>query len=108
MNSLAWSQVGGHSVIPKSVHTSRIQENFKEVELQDDEFAAIEAIGQQPRRYNIPWIASMLYATIASVSGVTMKIFTNPAIHTDKPRWPIDVFGDPAEKEAPHKVILGA
>ncbi|GAD99583.1 aldehyde reductase (AKR1), putative [Paecilomyces variotii No. 5] len=80
---LAWSQVGGHSVIPKSVTPSRIRENFKEIELQDDEFATIEEIGKQPRRYNIPYVAN-------------------------KPRWPIDVFGEPEEKEAPHKVVLGA
>ncbi|KAJ9191461.1 hypothetical protein DTO164E3_6428 [Paecilomyces variotii] len=80
---LAWSQVGGHSVIPKSVTPSRIRENFKEIELQDDEFAAIESIGKQPRRYNVP------YASY-------------------KPRWPIEIFGEPEEKSAPHKVVLGA
>lgn len=79
---LAWSQVGGHSVIPKSVTTSRIQENFKEIELSKEDFEKIEAIGKaEPRRYNIPYIAN-------------------------KPRWPINIFGEPEEQQAPHKVII--
>jgi L-glyceraldehyde reductase len=78
---LAWAQVGGHSVIPKSVTASRIQENFKEVELSDDEFKKVEQIGKdEPRRFNIPYTAN-------------------------KPRWPVNIFGEPEEKDAPHKVI---
>ena len=56
--SLAWSQVGGHSVIPKSVTPSRIKDNFKEVELSNDDIKTIDKIGDKPRRYNIPYIAS--------------------------------------------------
>ncbi|KAF2017210.1 Aldo/keto reductase [Aaosphaeria arxii CBS 175.79] len=79
---LAWSQVGGHSVIPKSVTASRIQENFKEIELSKEDFDAVENIGKvEPRRFNIPYIAN-------------------------KPRWPVNIFGTPEEQEAPHKVIL--
>ncbi|KAF1980411.1 aldehyde reductase-like protein [Bimuria novae-zelandiae CBS 107.79] len=79
---LAWAQVGGHSVIPKSVTPSRIQENFKEIELSKEDFEKIESIGKkEPRRFNIPYIAN-------------------------KPRWPINIFNEPEEKEAPHKVIV--
>jgi L-glyceraldehyde reductase len=79
---LAWAQVGGHSVIPKSVTPSRIQENFKEVELSNEDFEKIESIGKkEPRRFNIPYIAN-------------------------KPRWPVNLFNEPEEKEAPHKVIV--
>ena len=79
---LAWAQVGGHSVIPKSVTASRIQENFKEIELSKEDFGKIEAIGtKEPRRFNIPYIAN-------------------------KPRWPINIFGEPEEEKAPHKVIV--
>jgi L-glyceraldehyde reductase len=79
---LAWAQVGGHSVIPKSVTASRIQENFKEVELSEDDFQKVEEIGKkEPRRFNIPYIAN-------------------------KPRWPVNIFGEPEEKDAPHKVII--
>jgi L-glyceraldehyde reductase len=79
---LAWAQVGGHSVIPKSVTASRIQENFKEVELSEDDFQKIEEIGKkEPRRFNIPYVAN-------------------------KPRWPVNIFGEPEEKDAPHKVVV--
>ncbi|KAI4607006.1 mitochondrial glycerol dehydrogenase Gld1 [Alternaria novae-zelandiae] len=79
---LAWAQVGGHSVIPKSVTASRIQENFKEVDLSEDDFAKVEEIGKkEPRRFNIPYTAN-------------------------KPRWPVNIFGEPEEKDAPHKVVI--
>ncbi|KAI8935419.1 mitochondrial glycerol dehydrogenase Gld1 [Plenodomus lindquistii] len=79
---LAWAQVGGHSVIPKSVTASRIQENFKEIELSKEDFEKIESIGKkEPRRFNIPYIAN-------------------------KPRWPVNIFNEPEEKDAPHKVIV--
>ncbi|RMZ68783.1 hypothetical protein GMOD_00002631 [Pyrenophora seminiperda CCB06] len=79
---LAWAQVGGHSVIPKSVTASRIQENFKEVELSKEDFEKVEEIGKkEPRRFNIPYVAN-------------------------KPRWPVNIFNEPEEKEAPHKVIV--
>jgi len=78
---LAWAEVGGHSVIPKSVTPSRIVENFKEVELSPEDIAEIEAVGKEQRRYNIPFIAN-------------------------KPRWNINIFGEGAEKAASHQVIL--
>ncbi|KAF3001812.1 hypothetical protein E8E13_003002 [Curvularia kusanoi] len=81
---LAWAQVGGHSVIPKSVTASRIRDNFKEIELPKEDFEKIEQIGKdEPRRFNIPYIAN-------------------------KPRWPVNIFGEPEEKEAPHHVIVKA
>lgn len=52
---LAWSQVGGHSVIPKSVTPSRIQANFQEIKISDEDVKAINAIGEKdPFRYNVP------------------------------------------------------
>ncbi|TDZ19843.1 D/L-glyceraldehyde reductase [Colletotrichum orbiculare MAFF 240422] len=76
---LAWSQVGGHSVIPKSVTPSRIQSNFQEVKISDDDVRAINAIGNEPRRYNVPF--------------------------TYKPRWNINIWDDKEEKEAANRVV---
>ncbi|KAK2001893.1 aldo/keto reductase [Colletotrichum falcatum] len=76
---LAWSQVGGHSVIPKSVTPSRIQSNFQEVKISDDDVAAINELGKQPRRYNVP----IRY----------------------KPRWNINIWDEEEEKKATNKVV---
>jgi len=78
---LAWAQVGGHSVIPKSVTPTRIVENFKEVELDKEGVKEVESVGKEQRRYNVPYTAN-------------------------KPRWDINVFGDEAEKAASHRVVL--
>ncbi|KAJ5539021.1 hypothetical protein N7513_007353 [Penicillium frequentans] len=78
---LAWSQVGGHSVIPKSVTASRIQDNFREIELTDEEVAKVSALGKDRKRYNTPYTAN-------------------------KPRWDINIFGEPEEQPAGHKVIV--
>ncbi|KAL4961709.1 putative aldehyde reductase (AKR1) [Aspergillus stella-maris] len=78
---LNWSQVGGHSVIPKSVTASRIAENFQEVELTPEEVEKVSKLGQNRRRYNTPYVAN-------------------------KPRWNINIFGEEDEKPADHKVIV--
>jgi L-glyceraldehyde reductase len=52
---LAWSQIGGHTVIPKSVTKARIAENFQEVELDDEAIAALNKLGEKPQRFNIPY-----------------------------------------------------
>ncbi|PYI11475.1 aldehyde reductase 1 [Aspergillus sclerotiicarbonarius CBS 121057] len=78
---LAWSQVGGHSVIPKSVTASRIQANFQEVELTPEEVAKVSELGKGRRRYNTPYIANV-------------------------PRWDIDIFGEEEEKPAGHQVVV--
>ncbi|GFF55313.1 D/L-glyceraldehyde reductase [Aspergillus lentulus] len=78
---LAWSQVGGHSVIPKSVSEGRIKSNFQEIELTPEEVERVSALGKQPRRFNIPYTAN-------------------------KPCWNINIFGEEEEKPATHKVIM--
>ncbi|KAJ6164038.1 hypothetical protein N7470_002710 [Penicillium chermesinum] len=78
---LAWSQVGGHSVIPKSVTPSRIRDNFKEIELTPEEIAKVSKLESERRRYNTPYVAN-------------------------KPRWDINIFGEPEEAPATHKVIV--
>ena len=61
---LAWSQIGGHSVIPKSVTPSRIRENFQEIELDDEAVKAIDAMAQDGRRFNIPATCEFFFPSI--------------------------------------------
>ncbi|KAM0426274.1 hypothetical protein ACHAPT_008314 [Fusarium lateritium] len=78
---LSWAQSGGHSVIPKSVTPARIAQNFKEIDLSPDDLRAVEGVGKEQRRFNIPYIAN-------------------------KPRWDVNLFGDEAEVPATHKIII--
>ncbi|KAK2807244.1 mitochondrial glycerol dehydrogenase Gld1 [Emmonsiellopsis sp. PD_5] len=78
---LAWAQVGGHSVIPKSVTPSRIVENFKEIELSQEDIDTINDLGKEPKRFNTP------YAYYS-------------------PRWNINIFGEISEKGAARRVRL--
>lgn len=77
---LAWSTLNGHLVIPKSVTASRIRENFQEVELDDEAVKALDKLGEEPQRFNIPT--------------------------TYSPKWDINLFGDDKEKDAAFQAVL--
>lgn len=78
---LAWSQVGGHSVIPKSVTPSRIAANFQEIKITDEDVKAINEIGEkEPMRFNVPL--------------------------TYKPRWDINIWNDEKEQGATNAVVV--
>jgi L-glyceraldehyde reductase len=70
--------------VRSAVTRSRIAENFKEIELSEEDVAAIQKFSdehQGRRRYNVPYTAN-------------------------KPRWSINIFDEPEEQEAPNKVVL--
>lgn len=77
---IAWSVLGNHTVIPKSVTPSRIRENFQEVELDDQAVQDLNKLGETPQRFNIP--------------------------KTYNPSWNINVFGDEKEKDAKAQVLI--
>ncbi|KZT55716.1 Aldo/keto reductase [Calocera cornea HHB12733] len=78
---IAWASARGFSVIPKSVQAERIESNFVEVDLAPEDVELINEIGRkQYTRFNIPYNYT--------------------------PRWNIDIFGEPAEKEAKNKVKI--
>ncbi|KAH8702152.1 putative aldehyde reductase [Talaromyces proteolyticus] len=74
--ALAWAQVGGISVIPKSVTASRIVENFTDVELSPEEIAKIDALASENKRFNVPAVVNT-------------------------PKWPVNIFNTPEEKADP-------
>jgi diketogulonate reductase-like aldo/keto reductase len=53
---IAWGQQRGTSVIPKSVTESRIISNFKDIELDQEDLAALKSLidGKAPHRYCDP------------------------------------------------------
>jgi hypothetical protein len=73
---LAWSQVGGHSVIPKSVTASRIRENFEEVEIEEQDVKALDALGDPYKRFNIPINCEFSSFNYAKRCVLTRKRFT--------------------------------
>ncbi|KZV86637.1 Aldo/keto reductase, partial [Exidia glandulosa HHB12029] len=78
---IAWGVKNGFSVIPKSVQEDRIKSNFKQIELADEDWRAISDIGRNNHtRFNIPI--------------------------TYKPSWPINVFNEPEERNAPNKLNI--
>lgn len=93
-------------MIPKSVTPARIYENFKEVELSPEDVATIDALGKEPKRFNVPLIASK-----SSINSLVHSFVYNASadchtFSTDKPRWDVNIFGEESEKPASHKVIL--
>jgi len=78
---IAWSQLGEHSVIPKSVTPSRIRDNFKEIELSQEDVQAIDAIGKNPKRYNVPY--------------------------SYNPKWNINIWNDEKEVGATQTPVIG-
>lgn len=78
---IAWAGRGGISVIPKSVTPSRIESNFHQVDLSDEDYEAISALGKKKEvRFNVPV--------------------------TYSPVWPINVFNSELERPYKHTVKM--
>ncbi|KAK0195995.1 NADP-dependent oxidoreductase domain-containing protein [Armillaria mellea] len=80
---IAWGVYRGYSVIPKSVQEGRLVSNFKQVELNKEDYEKISALGaKEHTRFNIPYAYS-------------------------KPNWNVNVFNEPEEQSAKYKPNLG-
>ncbi|KAK7052832.1 hypothetical protein VNI00_004151 [Paramarasmius palmivorus] len=80
---IAWGAYRGYSVIPKSVQEERIKSNFQQIELSQEDYDKITAIGKDNHtRFNIPF-------------GYT-------------PQWDINIFDEPEEQAASNKPNVGA
>lgn len=99
---LAWSQVGGHSVIPKSVTPSRIHQNFQEIKISDEDVKAINEIGEkEPMRFNVP-LTCKSPTWLAAAGHDDLKLTS----HTDNPKWDINIWEDEKEKGATNSVVV--
>ncbi|UKZ76108.1 mitochondrial glycerol dehydrogenase Gld1 [Trichoderma virens FT-333] len=76
---LAWSQLDGHTVIPKSVTPERILENFQEIGLDDQAIRDLDKFGETPQRLNLPGC-----------------------------EWNINIFGDDKEKNTTNQIVIYA
>ena len=82
---LAWSQLGGHVVIPKSVTASRIRENFQEADLDDEAIAALKKLGEKPQRFNVPMACTFANDPFSAATRtmvatmLTLNLQTNPS-----------------------------
>ncbi|KAG5635650.1 hypothetical protein H0H81_010520 [Sphagnurus paluster] len=88
---VAWGAHRGYSVIPKSVQEERIISNFKQVELSQEDYDKISAIGHG--NYTRP-----------STNAVWDDRFNIP--FTYKPKWDVNIFDEPVEKDAAFKVKI--
>ncbi|WFD35861.1 D/L-glyceraldehyde reductase [Malassezia cuniculi] len=79
---IAWGVRRGYSVIPKSVTPSRIESNFQQVDLTDEEYEEVSSI----------------------IKSAGRTRFTLPYVFT--PKWDINVFGDDVEKDATHQIKI--
>jgi hypothetical protein len=80
---VAWSVLGNHTVIPKSVTPSRIRENFQEVELDEQAIQDLKKLGETPQRFNIPATCKPHWKPLAMQLKqsllLTLMIQTNPS-----------------------------
>ncbi|KAI0732537.1 NADP-dependent oxidoreductase domain-containing protein [Fomitopsis betulina] len=75
---VAYGVYRGYSVIPKSVQKERIESNFKQVSLSEEDYQKLVAIGKDNHvRFNIPY--------------------------TYTPQWDINIWNEPSEQAATHK-----
>jgi len=78
---IAFSVHRGYVVIPKSVHKERIEGNFKQIELPEEDYKEILKLGAEKAiRFNIPF--------------------------RYQPRWDISVFDEKEEEEATHRIKI--
>ncbi|WFD01253.1 D/L-glyceraldehyde reductase [Malassezia yamatoensis] len=81
---LAWGIQRGNVVIPRSLNYQHIDENYEQIKLDDEEYQHVSDLCKDndgPIRYFVPFVEM-------------------------KPRWDIDVFHDPSEKDATHQVKI--
>lgn len=100
---VAWGVYRGYSVIPKSVQEERIVSNFKQVELSKEDYEKITSIGEGN---HTRWVFEFgKPPTRVPFTILTLDVrFNIPLTYT--PKWDINVFDEPIEKQATHGVKI--
>ena len=78
---IAWGVKRGYVVIPKSVTPSRIEKNFNQIDLSDEDYQRLSdmiKMNGKEQRFNTP----VYYA----------------------PKWNINIFSSEEEKDMPHQI----
>jgi len=78
---IAWGTHRGYSVIPKSVQKERIESNFTQIELTEEQYERVSQVGGgKYHRFNIPF--------------------------NYNPKWDVNIFNEPAEKNATYGIKI--
>lgn len=79
---LAWGTQRGYSVIPKTASIKRVESNYEQIKLTEEEYNLVSSIPKEaggPQRFFLPFASF-------------------------KSKWDINIFDDPAEKDATHQI----
>lgn len=97
---VAWGAHRGYSVIPKSVQEERILSNFQQVVLSDADY---EEVSQVPGGKRTRFVLTSV-PTPRFYPKIVKSRFNIP--FTYQPKWDINIFDEPEEKEANYKVKI--
>lgn len=92
---IAWGAKRGYSVIPKSVQEERIISNFKQIELSDEDFKKVSAIGRGNHTRLVLQPTSHRILDISVKSGYRFNIPFGYSIP-----WDVNLFDEPVEQAA--------
>lgn len=79
---------------------SRIRDNFKEIELSLEDVQAIDAIGKNPKRYNVPYSCKFRRGYVNHSNCSDQNV-------ADNPKWNINIWNDEKEVGATQTPVIG-
>jgi L-glyceraldehyde reductase len=102
---IAWGRKRGYSVIPKSVTKSRIENNFQQVKLSDEDYKTVtDFINEHGghHRFNIP----VNYSPVSTFKCIRIAELLTDLFSILK-SWDIRVFDEDVELKCTHRANIG-